>query len=150
MPQRDSGVALNKRDYILLVEDEEQDALLLQFAFDRAGIEVPMVVASDGSRAQAHLERLVTDARQQDCPAPSLVITDIKMPNMNGFELVEWIRKEPELKDLPVVVLSSSNHDSDRQRAMALKIQGYFVKPCSFEKLVALVREWKTTLVRDC
>jgi CheY-like chemotaxis protein len=114
---------------ILLVEDLDDDYLLLARAFSRAKIAADFIRAKDGLEAKDLLSGILAARPQKRLPA--FVLTDIKMPNMNGFELLAWIRAHEYLSRLPVIVLSSSNADVDIAKAYDLGANGYVVKPGS-------------------
>jgi CheY-like chemotaxis protein len=119
---------------VLYAEDDENDALLLQLAFERLAVPNPVRVVLDGAAAIEYLQ-----GNPEQCPAPCLVLTDLKMPRLNGFELLEWMQTQPHIRSLPAVVLSSSGEDKDRQRALELGAREYCVKPASLKALVELV-----------
>src|SRR5262249_38081603 len=74
-------------------------------------------------------------------PLPCIIITDLKMPNVDGFELLQWLRDRPEFSRVPKLVLSGSDLKSDRDQAADLGACGYFVKPGGFDRLIAMVVE---------
>src|SRR4051812_6820580 len=94
---------------ILLVEDREDDVLLIKRAFDKIGLANPVQVARDGQEAVEYLLGEEEFSNREEHPLPSLILLDLKMPRMNGFEFLVWIKKREELRHLPVVVLSSSS-----------------------------------------
>ncbi len=107
---------------ILLAEDDLVDFYFFQLAMEKCAAEIKLVHALDGQAAIAYLEDTTT-------PAPDLIVTDLKMPKINGFELLEWLKQHPELSKLPAVVFSSSDEMTDRNRAKALGARSYHVKP---------------------
>jgi CheY-like chemotaxis protein len=130
-------VPSNPRE-ILLVEDDPADVLLMEKAFRKAGSPCTLEVRRDGEEAVAFLA-----ARARAGPEPrlpSLVITDLQMPRKSGHEVLEWIRHEPGLAGVPVVVLSSSKEQPDVDRAMALGAKACLQKPCGQGALVDLVK----------
>lgn len=129
---------------VLYAEDDENDALLLKLAFERAGVPNPVRVVLDGAEAIEYLR-----GNPEQCPAPCLLLTDLKMPRMNGFELLEWLRTHPQGKGLPAVVLSSSGEDKDLQRALALGARDYCTKPPSLTGLVELVKKLQSSWMRS-
>ena len=123
---------------ILLVEDLEDDYVLLSRAFGRAKLAAELIRAVDGIEAKTILSGIVAARPTQRLPA--FVLTDIKMPNMNGFELLKWIRTQEYLSRLPVIVLSSSSSDVDIAMAYDLGANGYVVKPTSPHDIEASAR----------
>src|SRR4051794_22047418 len=93
---------------ILQVEDDKNDVLFLRYAFTAAGITHPVKVANDGREAIAYLSGAGKFADRALYPLPCLVLLDLKMPGMTGLEVLEWIRAQPELQILPVIIFSSS------------------------------------------
>jgi len=126
---------------ILLVEDDENDVLFLERAFDKAGAPRPFRVLGDGQEAIAYLSGTGGFEDRSEHPAPSHLILDLKIPRRNGFEVLEWLRKDPRWKDLRVVTLTSSGDQGDRDRARALGVDGYFVKPSRHPALVEVAKQ---------
>lgn len=129
---------LNNR-YILLVEDDENDVVLLKRAFEKAGMRNAIKTVRDGQQAIAYLRGEGGYANRERFPMPFLVLLDLRMPGTNGFEVLQWIRSEAELKRLLVVVLTSSNLQSDVDRAYELGANSYLVKPVGFDEMSNLV-----------
>lgn len=125
---------------ILLVEDNEDDALLIQRAFRRIGSVHPIRVLPDGEQAVAYLSGQGAYAERASHPLPALMLLDLKLPRRSGFEVLEWLRGEPGLRRLPVVVLTSSQESQDVDRAADLGANSYLVKPVHFDALQEMVR----------
>src|ERR1051326_3386602 len=128
------------RTTILYVEDDTNDILLFRHAFQRAGSDCQLQIFSDSEEAIAYLKGADKFANRDRFPLPDLALIDLKMPRVNGFELLAWIRADPGLRWLPIVVLSSSNHLVDVKRAYESGANSYLVKPIDFTALVELVR----------
>lgn len=128
---------MKKTRWILLVEDDDNDVVLMQRAFRLAEVENPVFIASNGEVA---MELLSGDELE---PAPSLLITDIKMPRVDGFELLLWLQTQPHLWTVPKLVISSSVLEEDLAKSLLLGATAYFTKPHSLGALVSLVRQWK-------
>src|SRR5688572_29057247 len=114
---------------ILLVDDNENDALLMQHAFRRAGITNTLMRARDGEEAIDYLAGTGAFADRQRYPFPALVLLDLKMPRVDGFEVLRWIRSQMTMKRLPVTVLTSSDQQWDIDRAHELGVTSYLQKP---------------------
>ena len=125
---------------ILLVEDSEEDRMLLRRAFRNARIANPVVEVRDGEAAICYLSGQGVYADRTRCPMPFLVLLDLRMPRMSGFEVLEWIRGQPTLRELIVVVLSSSDDMRDVNKAHQLGATSYLVKPGNFDELVEMVK----------
>lgn len=122
---------------LLLVEDDADDIMLFEIALDACGGVVPLHVARDGEDALAWLGR----RGSAELPLPALVVLDLKLPRQSGLLVLEAIRLGPVTRDLPVVILSSSEEVPDVARAHALRVDAYFVKPVGVDRLVDIVRE---------
>ena len=119
---------------ILQVEDNPDDVTLTALAFRKAGVQVPIDVATDGDEAIAALHRCATDSL---C---ACVLLDIKLPTKSGLEVLTWIRSQPRLKRLPVVMLTSSLLPKDINDAYDLGANSYLVKPTNLEAMVSLAK----------
>jgi len=124
---------MNKCLGILLAEDDENDVLLLKRAFEKAEIQNPLFVSRDGQEAIDYLAGAGNFSNRTEYPFPALVLLDLKMPKRSGFEVLEWLRAQPVLQCLPVVVFSSSPHQRDIERAYRLGANAFVVKPASNE-----------------
>jgi CheY-like chemotaxis protein len=118
-----------ENDSILLVEDEPSHVLLIERAFRDAGVEIPLQVANDGDKALAYLSGHEQFANRERYPLPTVILLDLKLPLRSGFDLLGWVRHNPRLKRLPVVVLTSSEESQDINRAYELGANSYLVKP---------------------
>jgi CheY-like chemotaxis protein len=132
---------MNNRDRgILVIDDDPNDVLLLQRAFEKTRLANPLHFAKDGEEALAYLSGQGEYADRNQHPLPALVLLDLKMPRKSGLEVLEWIRQQPALKRLIVVMLTSSNQSSDVNRAYELGANSYLVKPGGFDTLMELVK----------
>lgn len=134
-----SGTSDGPAIRVLLVEDDENDVLFLKRAFRSQGCPLQIEVATDGEEAKQRLSR-------SDTPLPDRIILDLKLPRLNGLELLAWIRSTPELRHLSVTVLTSSGEPSDRLRAQELGIDAHLVKPVAYSGILEvagdLCRRW--------
>jgi CheY-like chemotaxis protein len=129
-----------ENDTILLVEDNPKDVLLMQRAFRKANLANPLQVVEDGEAAIHYLsgEELYSD---RTCyPLPVLILLDLKLPRKSGAEVLAWLRQQPKLKRLPVVVLTSSKEYADINKVYDLGANAYMVKPVAFDSLVEIVK----------
>jgi CheY-like chemotaxis protein len=118
---------------MLIVEDSEDDLFLLMRALKKLKLELNVDTVSDGDAAIAYFEN-TSKAR------PKFVFLDLNLPKKSGFEVITWIRQNADLKNLPIVVLTSSNEPQDLQRAYDLGANGYLVKPGLLEQLDEIIR----------
>src|SRR5262249_24476215 len=114
---------------ILAAEDHPNDAFFLERALSKAGGNVPIRFVDDGQKAIAYLEGKARCPDPGSKTLPTLLLLDLKMPRMGGFEVLQWIRRQPELKHMIVVVFSASGLEEDKHRAFELGANGYVVKP---------------------
>lgn len=128
---------------ILLVENDESDALLIRRAFAKAGAPDPHRVVRDANTAISYLKGDGPYANRKKHPLPGLVLLELKLPGKDGFEVLKWIRSQPELKDLRVVVLTSPYEIWDVNLARQLGANSFLVKPPDFENVDALVATLK-------
>lgn len=126
---------------ILLVEDNDDDAFFFKKAIQRIGLPIQVDRVSDGTEAVKYLMRQMENAAESHSPRPMLVLLDLKLPKMNGFEVLEWIRGHSALSGLFVSILSSSGEETDRLRASYLKADAYLVKPVSIQDYYLLVKQ---------
>ena len=126
---------------ILLAEDDANDALLLQLAFESIGLAKALVVVRNGQETIDYISGAGTYRDREKYPPLGLVLLDLKMPQLDGFEVLAWRKKHKHLRDLPIIVLSSSNLQTDVQRAMDLGASAYLGKPGDFHYLKAVARE---------
>ncbi len=134
---------MDRTEHILVAEDDPADAFFLQRAFRRAGILVSLHFVQDGQEAIAYLKGCGGYSVRAVYPVPDLLLLDLKMPRLDGFEVLDWTRKQVQLKSLAVVIFSSSEEPRDIHRAYALGANAYLVKPHSIQELSDLVGKIK-------
>jgi CheY-like chemotaxis protein len=125
---------------ILLAEDREDDIELILRAFAAAQINNPLFVVRNGEEAIAYLKGEGKYARRDEFPLPSLLILDLKMPRIDGFEVIKWIRAQPGLSPLRIIVLTSSDAIRDVNTAYRLGANSFMVKPMDFNDTVQMGR----------
>lgn len=127
-------------DTILLVEDSPDDVFFLQRAFKRAEIKNPVQVVKDGQQALDYLSGAGVFADRVNFPFPHLVLLDLKLPYVLGLDVLKWIRSQPKLQTLPVIILTSSSERSDLDHAYRLGANSFMVKPADAEHLLGLAK----------
>ena len=132
---------------ILHVEDNPDDVMLMNLAFNRAGIAARLHVVNDGDEAIAAL-----GSGSLNGGPPVCVLLDVKLPRVSGLEVLAWIRNQPNLRRMPVILLTSSSQTSDINRAYDLGANSFLVKPPDLDSLTKLVKTvahyWVQTNVR--
>ena len=138
---------------ILAAEDEASDRIILELAFQRAQLPHPLVIVRNGQEAVDYLSGKGQYADRSVHPLPALLVLDLKMPRMNGFDVLAWLAKQPDLNHIPAVVLSSSGDELDVKKTRQLGAQEYFVKPHRLDDLIRIVHEmqarWLTVTATD-
>jgi CheY-like chemotaxis protein len=124
------------RGVILLVEDREDDILLVTRAFEKANFQNPMHVVRDGEEAVAYLKGEGKYSNRAEYPLPDLMLLDLRMPRMDGFEVLSWLRTQPGLGPMRVIVLTSCEDIRDVNLAYKLGANSFLVKPLDFEHFV--------------
>lgn len=130
---------------ILLVEDDPNDVLLLKYAFQQAGITNRLEVVGDGQEAIEYLTGAARFADRKQHPLPGLILLDLKLPRKNGLEVLEWVRQQPSLRGVVVIMLTSSHHPQDVDRAYELGVNSFVVKPLDIERrlqFAQLLKGW--------
>lgn len=130
---------------ILLVEDEENDVVFMEIALEKAGLTSTFQVAEDGQEAIDYLNGNGEFADRARFPLPALVFLDLKLPKVMGMDVLKWIRDQPALDVMVVIMLTSSQQRSDIQKACSLGANSYLVKPSNplgLEEIVELVKRY--------
>jgi CheY-like chemotaxis protein len=125
---------------VLHVEDDPNDRLLLSIVFKKVGGDAVLRSASDGQEAVDYLSGRGAYEDRAAHPRPHVVLLDLKLPRVSGFELLAWARSRPELENLPMLVLTSSQEQSDILRAYDLGARSYLVKSVDLGEMREIVR----------
>ena len=125
---------------ILLVEDDPNDVWLVRHAFQSANISNPLRIVNDGQEAIDYLKGNGAYSDRGAFPLPKLVLLDLKMPRLNGFDVIGWMRRHYPWKLTPIIILSSSALPQDVNRAYELGANAYMVKPADYRALERLFR----------
>lgn len=126
---------------ILLVDDDQNDVLLVQRAIQKAGLSYALIHRKDGEEAIDYLSGKPPYSDRSKHPLPTLVLLDIKMPKMTGFDVLTWLQHRPELARIPVVILTASVREEDQVEAKKLGAVGYRTKPVDFADLIAIMQD---------
>jgi two-component system response regulator len=122
---------------ILLVEDNPNDLELALHAFKKNGLADRIRVVRDGAEALDFLFRREAFAGLEAAEYPKVILLDLKLPKIDGIEVLRQIKRDPKMRRLPVVVLTSSRQDQDIDECYNLGVNSYIVKPVDFEKFMA-------------
>ncbi len=126
---------------ILVADDDQNDVFFLRRAFQKSGVNHAVIAVSDGQQAIDYLQGEADYGDRARYPVPVLLLLDLKMPKVDGFDVLAWMKTRPELEGLPVVVLSSSSREDDIRRARTLGAAEYRVKPADFEELLLMAKD---------
>ena len=129
--------ALARQIEVLLVEDDPGDVLMTREAFEDHKVQNQLHVVNDGVEAMAFLRR---EGEHADAPRPDLVLLDLNLPRRNGREVLLDVKSDPELRRIPIVILTTSEAEEDVIAAYDLHANAYVRKPVDFEQFVAAVR----------
>ena len=132
---------MTKPATILLVEDQRTDIVLTLNTFREGRLANTINVATSGEEALDYLFGNDKYANREEYPIPDLILLDIKMPGIDGFEVLNQITNREELKQIPVIILSSSKDEGDRAMALDMGASSYLVKPISFFGLLNVIKE---------
>jgi CheY-like chemotaxis protein len=125
---------------ILLVDDSENDLILMHAAFKKANYDGSLQEVRNGEEAIAYLKGEGIYRNRNKFPMPTVMVLDLNMPKKDGFELMAWVRAQPVLKRLAIVILTASMRDEDVERSFDLGANSFFVKPSNLEALAAMMR----------
>lgn len=128
---------------ILLVEDNPVDILLMQRAFrNETFANTSLQIVRDGDAAVFYLNGDGEYSDRDRYPLPAIILLDLKLPRRSGHEVLVWLKQQPELKRLPVVMLTSSRQTPDVKRAYDLGVNSYLVKPVGFASLLEMMQSF--------
>lgn len=127
---------MNIKGAILLLEDDKVDLLSLKRAFKEAGMNNELLTAENGEEGLQLLNN--------SYPLPSLILLDINMPKMTGIEFLKKIKADKRYNFIPVIILTTSNNDAERNEAFRLGIAGYMLKPVEYSKSLEIIKAIKT------
>jgi CheY-like chemotaxis protein len=138
---------------ILLAEDNEDDIQLVQMALQKAGLNNPIHICRDGDEVIMYLQGKEPYNDCQRYPFPRMLILDLKMPKLNGIEVLRWVRDHPHCAVIPTIILSTSILKKDIQEAYELGANAYLTKPAEFATLQTMFKDlfafWKRCELPD-
>jgi CheY-like chemotaxis protein len=132
-----------KGSTILLVEDDRNDAMFMKMAFESAGVTGNLQEVRDGKEALEYLKGEGQFADRETHPLPYLLLLDLKLPHVMGMDVLKWVRQQPELNGVVVLVLTSSCNPAEIDAAYRLGANAFLVKPSSFQELQVMARTIK-------
>ena len=129
----------NSSQPLLVVEDDPNDLFFLERALRKARLNLTVRSVTNGEQAIKYLSGQAPFADRQAYPIPYSILLDLKMPFVNGFQVLEWVRSQPALSKIQIFVLTGSSVERDRDRALELGARGYLVKPPTPELLLEVL-----------
>jgi CheY-like chemotaxis protein len=125
---------------ILVADDDEEDCMFIDEAFEEGHIANDVRFVHDGEELMDYLKREGEYEDAEEAPRPGLILLDLNMPRKDGREALREIKADPDLKKIPVVVLTTSKQEEDIYRTYDLGVNSYITKPVTFEGLVEVVK----------
>lgn len=136
---------MNEHQIILLVDDSDDDLSLMRSACRAANFQAALKMVNNGEQAVAYLRGDGEYADRSHFPMPTVVLLDLKMPMKDGFEVLRWVRAQPVLRRLSIIILTASARPEDIAQAFDLGANSYLVKPSAMSSLIAMMcclRDW--------
>ncbi len=124
---------------ILSIDDNADDVTLLRLACGEANVSFQLRAVETGEDAITYLKNTRATTDHEGFPVPDLILLDLKMPGKSGFDVLEWVRAQPDFQHLPVLILTSSIHPEDRMRALSLGADQLLVKSVDFDRLLRMM-----------
>ena len=125
-----------------MADDDEEDRLLVFDAWDESRLDNDLRVVNDGEELMDYLHRRGRYADPRDAPRPGLILLDLNMPKKDGRECLSEIKADPELRQIPVIALTSSKSEEDVLRTYDLGVNAYMTKPVTYEKLIEALKSF--------
>ena len=134
-----------KTRVILHAEDEPAHATLVRIAIQRNFVDVQLNQVDDGRAALDYLYRRGPYEEPTVSPRPDLILLDLRMPHVSGFDVLATVKKDPDRQTIPVVVLTTSDIEEDRSKARTCGVDGYLTKPVDFDQFVDMIKQMCAT-----
>jgi len=136
---------MNEQQTILLVDDSDNDISLMRSACRAANFQAALKMVNNGEQAIAYLQGEGEYVDRNKFPLPTVMLLDLKMPMKDGFEVLQWVREQPVLRRLSIIILTASARPEDVAQAFDLGANSYLVKPSAMSSLIAMMcclRDW--------
>lgn len=134
---------------ILYVEDDDNDVFLLRRAFKKAGVAAPLIVIGNGMDAARYLAGEGDYADRAQFPLPGLMLLDLNLPGLSGLDLLKRLNDGGRIRDLPVIIFSSSPDSGDKNKARQLGAVDYLVKPVDMSDFFCMIEQLKSKWPRE-
>ena len=130
---------MNEKRTILMVDDSEDNLFLMRAAFEMAKCDNPLQEVHNGEEAIAYLKGDGAYSDRKKHPLPNVMLLDLNMPRKSGFDVLAWVRAQPVLKRLAIIVLTASMRTQDVERALDMGATSFLVKPSNLDELAAMM-----------
>ncbi len=130
----------DKKFVVLMAEDNEHDIIATQRAWKKNNIANPLNIVRDGEECLDYIYQRGKYSKPETAPQPGILLLDIRMPKMDGLEVLKHIREDKQFKRLPVIILTTSREEEDRLRSYELGVNAYIVKPVGFENFCQAIK----------
>ena len=150
VPRRSEHKHMASRATILIAEDDAADAYFLEKALERVLANCAVHRVTDGEQAKTYLQGIGQYGDRKVYPLPSVILLDLRMPRMNGFEFLAWLRSDPDLKIIPAVVYSSCDNPADIKRAYEMGANSFLHKRISMNAVQETMRSFARYWLEDC
>ena len=127
---------------LFYVEDNPADVKLLKAAFRLTKFEPRMTIAEDGLQAVGMIKGRFEDRK----PLPNLILVDLNLPKMNGYDVLKYLKENPEFKSLPVIIFTGSSNPDDRSRSLSMQADDYWAKPYDLEQAIEIAKKLKSLI----
>jgi CheY-like chemotaxis protein len=148
MPNRTKKYRNNNREIILLIEDDPNDVLLIKHEFKKAKIQNPITVVDNGDEAIKYLNNIQSDNNNNSKSLPGIILLDLTLPCKSGFEILEWLRKQPVFNHVPIVIITSSQRSIDINRAYNSGANSFLLKPVFHNALLSIMKKFNVNLMK--
>ncbi len=125
---------------IMIADDSEDDVTLLEHVLHKAGVVNRVIITGNGEETIDYLKGVGRFADRQDHPLPDILLLDLKLPRLSGYEVLEWCQTQPQVKNLVIVVLTGSTDLKMAKRAYELGARSFLLKPCTPQQIAELIR----------
>jgi CheY-like chemotaxis protein len=139
-PVRETAAKPSKRSMLVMVDDDEDDCFLVQAALKEACMNCSFRCVPDGLEMMDYLNRRGRYRDSRSAPVPDLILLDLNLPRMDGRQLLEYLKKEPRFRGIPVIILTTSRDREDIRNCYDLGANSYIAKQASFEELVSIMK----------
>lgn len=130
---------INKKVFILIADDDQDDILMLSELFEQHGLLNPLYIVSDGVELLEFLERRGKYEKVKVSPRPDLILLDLTMPRIDGYAALQKIKSNVLLRDIPIIIMTSSTSETDIAKSREYNVDGYLQKPIVYKSFIEVI-----------